>query len=118
MPVEIIVTPINLTAVLSGEVDHHSAAEIRKAIDAAVLNNTPALLRLDFEQVSFIDSSAVGLVMGRFRLMQELGGRVQVINLTERFYRVMQLAGVEKLGSISLRREKVSTEHAGGVKQK
>jgi len=107
--IEILVTPLSVTGMLSGEIDHHRAAEIRRELDAVIQRHAPALLRLDFEQVSFIDSSAVGLVLGRFRLMQEMGGRLQVVNLSERYYKVMQLAGVERLRAVSLRKASPTT---------
>ena len=109
MAIEILVTPLSVTGMLCGEIDHHSAAEIRRELDAVIQQHAPTLLRLDFEQVSFIDSSAVGLVLGRFRLMQELGGRLQVVNLNERYYKVMQLAGVERLRAVSLRKASQTT---------
>jgi len=106
MSVEIVLTPLSLTAILEGEIDHHRAAAIRRELDDALRLHTPSVLRLDFEDVSFMDSSGIGLVMGRYRLMQELGGRIQVINLTPRQYKVMQLAGLEKLATLALRDKK------------
>lgn len=59
-----------MIAYLTGELDHHSAADIRDKIDTAVSCKQPTHLILDFKNVSFMDSSGIGLVMGRFRLMQ------------------------------------------------
>ena len=108
MQTEIIITPISVTALLRGEIDHHSAAPIRKEIDDNVRRHKPPLLRLDFAQVTFIDSSAIGLVMGRYRLVRELGGRVQVVNLNERFFRLMRLAGLEKLAQLTLKEQRLN----------
>ena len=108
MPPEIIVTPISVTALLRGEIDHHNAAPMRKEIDLALSKYKPSLLRLDFAQVTFIDSSAIGLVMGRYRLARELNARVQVVNLNERFYRLMRLAGLEKLAQLSLKEQRLN----------
>ena len=58
-----------LTAYIQGEIDHDSAAEIRAHIDAAAQSRKPKVLCLDFSGVSFMDSSGVGLVMGRYRQM-------------------------------------------------
>ena len=57
-----------LTAKLSGEIDHHSAREMREAIDDAAQKLKPYCLRLDFTEVPFMDSSGVGLILGRVRL--------------------------------------------------
>lgn len=70
MGVEIISNPLSVSALLSGEIDHHTAAAMRADIDAAAAAQQPKILRLDFADVTFMDSSAVGLVMGRYRLLQ------------------------------------------------
>ena len=68
-----------LTAVLSGEIDHHSAREIREEIDETASRVKPKKLILDFSAVEFMDSSGVGLIMGRCKLMRLWGGTVEKI---------------------------------------
>ena len=87
-----------ITALLEGEIDHHTAGAMRQEIDSAVVRMKPELLRLDFSQVGFMDSSGVGLIMGRFRLMKETGGRVEVINVPVGMAKMMRMAGLGKLG--------------------
>ena len=55
---------------------------------------------MDFSQVSFMDSSGIGLVMGRFKLMKQLGGSVEVTGASGSIKRVMTLAGLDKLAPI------------------
>lgn len=86
-----------LTAFLSGDIDHHNAAAIRSVIDDAAQKQRPPLLRLDFADVSFMDSSGIGLVIGRYSLMNDLGGRVEAVNLSDGLYKLMGLAGMDKL---------------------
>lgn len=88
---------------LDGEIDHHSAALIRAGIDDAVINRRPPLLVLDFAGVTFMDSSAIGLVMGRYKLMNTVGGKVRVDNLSPSAYKVMKLSGLEKIAEINVR---------------
>lgn len=85
---------------LDGEIDHHSACLIRASIDDAIIHKKPSLLVLDFRQVSFMDSSGIGLVMGRYKLMKTVQGRIRVQNLSPGAYKVMKLAGLERLGEI------------------
>ena len=66
--------------VLSGEIDHHAAQSIRREIDAQVDDRLPELLTLDFSGVTFMDSSGVGLILGRGRHISALGGRLTVQN--------------------------------------
>lgn len=87
-----------ITARLSGELDHHRCSAIRKKIDARAESERPMLLRLDFENVRFMDSSGVGLVMGRYKQMMLLGGKLQVVNVPENIEKVFRLSGLEKLG--------------------
>ena len=83
---------------LSGELDHHAARQLRQQVDLAVERNRPQRLRLDFSDVSFMDSSGIGLIMGRYRLMQLEGGSLSVTGASERLRKVMRMAGLDKLG--------------------
>lgn len=67
MPIRIESDGETVTAFLEGEIDHHSAAQMREAIDAELIGGTAKLLILDFRDVTFMDSSGIGLVMGRYR---------------------------------------------------
>lgn len=101
MSVKIINDENKLTAVLSGEIDHHIAKELRRDIDFAVREFQPEELVLDFAEVGFMDSSGIGLVMGRYKLMKETGGKVIVKNPQNQIKRVMRLSGIDKLAAIS-----------------
>ncbi len=87
----------SMIVILDGEIDHHSAREIRLTVDQRVQTLFPQELILDFGQVSFMDSSGIGLIMGRYRSMQSIGGKVIVRNAKRPHLRVMRLAGLEKL---------------------
>jgi len=100
MPVRITVAEENITAYLSGEIDHHNAKGIREEIDEAASRSYPKELILDFRDVTFMDSSGIGLVMGRYSLMQELSGQLKVVNLSGHISKVMKLAGLDRLAVI------------------
>lgn len=97
MSVEIKVTGEVVTAYLKGEIDHHTAREMREAIDSAIELNMPSLLMLDFSLVSFMDSSGIGLVMGRYRNLLKSGAELHITGVSPNIYKVMRLAGLEKL---------------------
>lgn len=86
-----------ITAYLEGELDHHAAKEIREEIDENIERTRPNVLILDFRNVSFMDSSGIGLVMGRYRTMQLLGGKLIVRNTSLHIRKVMRLAGLDRL---------------------
>lgn len=87
-----------LNAKIDGEIDHSTAITIRTKIDAAIHMYRPKLLELDFSSVTFMDSSGVGLVMGRFRQMKLIGGALQVVNVPNNLYRIFAMSGIEGLG--------------------
>ncbi len=105
MAVTLEVTNEEITAYLSGEIDHHSAVELRRRIDEAVLAGTPEWLILDFSGVTFMDSSGIGLIMGRWRLMQEQGGRLTVRGVPKTLRKVMRVSGLDKLGVLEEKEE-------------
>ncbi|MDD2362576.1 MAG: anti-sigma factor antagonist [Oscillospiraceae bacterium] len=86
-----------MTAFLTGEIDHHTARQIRETVDAAVEKSKPKNLYLDFSEVGFMDSSGIGLIMGRFKLIQHYGGRLTVTGTSERIAKIISLAGLERL---------------------
>lgn len=97
MPVEIDIDEKSVTAYISGEIDHHNAAKLRNDIDSAAENAYPEALILDFGGVTFMDSSGIGLVLGRYRLMQDLSGKVIIENAPKNIAKVFKMAGIEKL---------------------
>ena len=103
MSVEINVTGEVVTAYLSGEIDHHTAKNMRECIDNAIELNMPSLLVLDFSAVSFMDSSGIGLVLGRYRNLQKVGANLHISGVSANIYKVMKLAGIEKLATLESR---------------
>lgn len=83
-----------LCAYLSGEIDHHSAQDLRERIDGQLMASAPDRLILDFAAVTFMDSSGVGLILGRMRRMQGTGGQLAVQHPPEQIKKMLDLAGV------------------------
>ena len=92
-----------LTARLSGEIDHHAARQMREAIDDTAQKMHPESLRLDFSQVPFMDSSGIGLILGRVRLMQFWKGQVTVCGLAPHLGKMVELSGIASLAAIERR---------------
>jgi stage II sporulation protein AA (anti-sigma F factor antagonist) len=97
VPVEIDIDENCVTAYISGEIDHHNAAGLRSKIDEAVEISYPEVLVLDFGGVTFMDSSGIGLVMGRYKLMKNLSGKVFIENAPRQIKKVLRMAGIEKM---------------------
>lgn len=84
-----------LYAYLAGEIDHDAAQQLRVSIDTTVSCRMPQQLVLDFSGVGFMDSSGVGLILGRQRRMQALGGSLRIQHPPEQIKKVLQLAHIE-----------------------
>ncbi len=100
MSVEIKATGETVTAFLKGEIDHHTAGDMRRKIDESVDLNMPDVLSLDFSAVTFMDSSGIGLVMGRYRSISKYDGILRIVGTSEQQRKIMRLAGLGKIASI------------------
>ena len=89
-------------AYLTGEIDHHTSKEIRDKLDTVLSVKKPRHLILDFKNVSFMDSSGIGLVMGRYRTLQSFKGTLEVRNVNKVTKKLFELAGI---GSIAIIKE-------------
>lgn len=92
--------PGKLTVFLEGELDHHRMREIRETVDQAVHEQLPAVLVLDFRRVTFMDSSGIGLIMGRWHLLEEYGGVLEIHNPAPQIRKVLRLSGADRLAVI------------------
>ena len=100
MAVKISSTPVRVTIEISGEIDHHNAAALRYEADEAIQTYLTPNVRLDFGNVTFMDSSGIGLIMGRYARMQKLGGVLKLKNPSDRVERICKLAGLERIVDI------------------
>lgn len=83
-----------LTAKLTGELDHHVAAEIRSDIDERLYTLRPKKLVLELSGVDFMDSSGLGLILGRYAKAAEIGCQLTVRNPTPRIKRLLEISGM------------------------
>lgn len=86
-----------LTVFLNGDIDHHNARAVRGKIDTKMFIMRPAELVIDLSQVSFMDSSGLGLILGRYSRAKELGIDFRVVNPTPQIRRILDLAGTDRI---------------------
>ena len=86
-----------LRVAIVGEINHHNAVFVRQEIDEKIQELSSKNLVLDLAEVSFMDSSGLGLIMGRYQRMQELGGTLTVANPSAEHKKLFKLAGLNKL---------------------
>lgn len=82
---------------LSGELDHHSAEEVRNNIDDKLEREKPNVLIMDFSGVTFMDSSGIGVVIGRYKKLSMREGKVLIANINRSIRRVFDISGLYKI---------------------
>ncbi len=93
---------------VGGEIDHHSAVNVRTSIDAVLAERKPKKVMLELSSVDFMDSSGLGLIMGRYALVKQYGGTLAVLDPSPAVLKIMRLAGMERM--ISVLRTKTKSE--------
>ena len=96
-----------LFAVIDGDIDHHSAKYIREAIDREIFLTRPTVMVLELSRVDFMDSSGLGLILGRYTRMKEIRGILKLSRPTPQIIKILTLAGVDKLIPIIHQTEEV-----------
>ncbi len=86
-----------LKIALDGEIDHHSARSYRQSIDELLYCYRPKNVAIDLSRISFMDSSGLGLILGRFTLARELGGVLRIVDPTDEVMKILDLAGTSRL---------------------
>lgn len=82
---------------MPGEVDHHGAATIRECVDQLILDDKVKNIVFDFENTTFMDSSGLGIIIGRYRKISCFGGKVYAINASERIGRLLRASGMSSI---------------------
>ena len=108
---------------LRGELDHHSAVAIRTQIDEMIRNKRPQKLNIDMSVIDFMDSSGLGLIMGRYAAMRDIGGELCVTDPSPRVQKIMSLAGMERVinitytnGAPTAQSKRIQTEKKRGTR--
>lgn len=86
-----------ITAALSGDIDHHSARIIRAELDEVITHSCPEMLIIDLENVGFMDSSGIGLILGRLKAVQAYGGDIIIKNVRPNIAAVIRMSGLASL---------------------
>ena len=82
---------------LPEEIDHHKSAYISENADRLILAEQVSNVVFDFEDTRFMDSSGIGLIMGRYKVVHALGGKIVIYGLSENVRRIIEMSGIDKL---------------------
>lgn len=82
---------------IDGDIDHHSCEEIRSKIDKEIMLKNPKAILFDMENVGFMDSSGIGVLIGRYKLIKNNGGKAGMINVKPQVMRLCEICGLQKI---------------------
>jgi len=86
-----------LVVILIGEIDHHTCVAIRQAVDKTYQKKKARNLLFDFEKVTFMDSSGIGMLMGRYRVVAIGGGNIGLYRVPKDIERILKMSNIFKL---------------------
>lgn len=84
---------------LHGELDHHTAEDVRLRMDEEIGRGDCRHLVLSFESLQFMDSSGLGVILGRYKLMKQKGGKTVICGMNPSVYRLFEMSGLFKIMS-------------------
>ncbi len=91
---------------VKGELDHHIAEKIKGMVDDKMRSTNAVNIIFDFSELSFMDSSGLGVIMGRYKKVRTLGGRVIVFGVNAGILRIMEMSGLSKIVKLTPNYEK------------
>ena len=100
MNIQFIETGQVLTIKLKGDLDHHSADEVRGLIDEKIKNEKFNKLVIDFKGLDFIDSSGIGFVIGRYKVIRKRNGVIEIVNASNKVRKILDMSGIGKIINI------------------
>ena len=82
---------------ITEEIDHHSTEKIRRLADNEITRYMPRKVIFDFNKVSFMDSSGIGMIIGRYKTANMLGGVVEMTNVKPSIQKIFEMSGLLKI---------------------
>ena len=97
MEVKVETIGTTLVVKINGEIDHHTAPELREAMDKELALKNITNIVLDFDEVSFMDSSGIGIIVGRYKQVAARGGKMMIIRVKPQVDKVLEISGLKKI---------------------
>jgi len=86
---------------ITEEIDHHTTEKIRRKADYEIERYMPRKTIFDFNQVTFMDSAGIGMIIGRYKMIKMLGGSIEMINVKPTIKKIFDMCGIPKLIQIN-----------------
>ena len=85
---------------LPDEIDHHKSVDISSKADRYILSGKVGNVVFDFERTTFMDSSGIGIILGRYKKVSCFGGKVYAVNTDNRIRKILLMSGLENIVEI------------------
>jgi stage II sporulation protein AA (anti-sigma F factor antagonist) len=82
---------------IDGELDHHIANTLRETVDSKIRCSNAVNVIFDFSNVGFMDSSGIGVIMGRYKTVKTLGGSVIIFGQNSQIKRIVEMSGIDRI---------------------
>lgn len=82
---------------VTGELDHHKASIIKEEVDSLMRSTNAVNVIFDFSELEFMDSSGIGVIMGRYKKVRTLGGKVIAFGADAAILRIIEMSGIDKI---------------------
>lgn len=87
----------NLLVTISGDIDHHSAQDISESIARDFRHSRCKNIIINFSDVSFMDSSGIGMLIGRYKETEIFGGRLAAVSISRELMKIFKVSGLYKI---------------------
>lgn len=82
---------------ITEEIDHHTTEKIRRKMDNEIQRYMPKRTIFDFNNVTFMDSAGIGMLIGRYKIARMLGGTLELINVKPSIKKIFEMCGILKI---------------------
>ncbi|MBO5370186.1 MAG: anti-sigma factor antagonist [Clostridia bacterium] len=82
---------------ICGEIDHRYSIRIRNEADKKIVTYPNKDFIIDLSDVTFMDSSGIGVIIGRYKLVTSFGSKVKIVSSNETLGKILEMSGIEKI---------------------
>lgn len=82
---------------ITEEIDHHTTEKIRRKMDNEIQRYMPKRTIFDFNNVNFMDSAGIGMLIGRYKIARMLGGTLELTNVKPSIRKIFEMCGILKI---------------------
>lgn len=102
-----------VVVVVDKELDHHMASIIRTKVDRYLMTTGAKNVVFDFSKTEFMDSSGIGVIMGRYKVVKSFGGKIALTNQGKSVSRIVSISGLHKIVDIFETRQEAIKAYGG-----